>query len=313
MRHTKVSYGLDGQYSLPVEIMEKGDPSNNRAGLLSEILKRDGYFVMNQIIAPELCSEVIAAFKKEVKPFEGPLYRQISMRHVPHKLRNGLMTNAFLAIQDMHEFPEFRRQALEVIASPLAQMIIGQAIGYKPKCVETTFWESSLMGTPLHCDGDYINSIGRAVLLGAWFALEDIDPEAGRFVVVPGSHREENWGPAKDLFIEYRDRDKSATGSTRGDLKRRIDQGSLLHRALIDSGLPIIAPVLNKGAAIFWDSAVVHGTLPPAEGTSRTRYSLAGHYIPDDDALMMHGRLVEHETQTHNRMLFRSNAYPSGQ
>jgi phytanoyl-CoA hydroxylase len=307
---TDVLYGLEEKYRLPVLIQEKNEPDFNYPhGDVAKQVDELGYVIARDVIEPDLCDALIEAFKTEVKPFEGPLYRQISMMHVPHKKRHGFVTNAFLSLQDLTSFPTFRLNAIEVIAHPIVQAWVKTILREKPQLVESTFWESTLMGTPLHCDGDYINSIVKQKLIGGWFALEDIEPDAGRFLIVPKSHLLAPWGNAFDTYLAYRNFDKAATGSLREDLKQRIAQGALLHEALLESGLIVIAPRLNKGDGIFWDSRLVHGSLPPGK-EAKSRYSIAGHYIPDDDALVMHGRHIKYEVQEHHGMRLRANAYP---
>ena len=89
-------------------------------------------------------------------------------------------------------------------------------------------------------------------MLGAWFALEDIAPLAGRFVVVPRSHRlGQGDSRAATAYREFR----SQTGSNRRDngsdmrtnVKRRLEEAALLDRAILDSGLSVVAPLLEKG------------------------------------------------------------------
>jgi phytanoyl-CoA hydroxylase len=304
MQTTQIRYGLSAEYALGVAIQERSDPEFNVPAMAFGPVKqfRDlGYIIARGLVPASLCDAVVEGFRAEVKPYEGGLFRQISMLKVPHKFKNGLMTNGFLNTQDLTIFPAFRARSIEIIASPEAQRIITDVTGFPPTLVESTFWETTTVGTPLHRDGDYITSAMRDTLIAMWVALEDMNPRAGRFCLIPRSHRKEMWN---GHLAEYDHEIKIPTMSLREDLKRRFKQGAMLHKAILATDLEVIAPALNKGDAIFWDGKVVHGSLPPEEQGS-TRYSIAGHYIPNDDALIKHGRLVEFEAQTVNGMKLR--------
>ena len=146
-------------------------------------------------------------------------------------------------------------------------------------------------------------------MLGAWFALEDIAPFAGRFVVVPRSHK---LGQGSDrtsaAYREFRTRQglTSATigSDMRSNMKRRLEEAALLHRAILDAGLSVVAPTLEKGDAVFWSAGLIHGSLPP-EGSGRSRNSLTAHYIADTQALTVRGRRTDFATETHHGMKLR--------
>ena len=195
MLRTHVQYGLPPEYRLPVAIEESGDSNDASFCSYSELLKRYeqiGYAIVRQLVPLSLCDEVVAAFSREVKPFNGALLRQATARVGPHLFtRDGYMANALLSVQDLVEpcFHDFRNRAIDVIAGPHTHHVIGELLAGVPLLVESMYFESTLIGVPLHADGDYMDSDVPGTMLGAWFALEDIAPFAGRFVLVPSSHR----------------------------------------------------------------------------------------------------------------------------
>jgi phytanoyl-CoA hydroxylase len=305
MLYTQVRYGLPERHRLTVAVQEAGDKDFGESSSgAAERYMDVGYVIVRELIDPSLCDAVVTAFRQEVKPFNGPLLRQVSMRPSPHRFtQDGFVGNAFQSVQDLIRFPNFRLNAMDIIASPAAQRIVAEIMDAPPQLVDSVCWESTIMGTPLHADGDYIRS-ENGILVGSWYALEDIHPEAGRLVLLPYSHREQAWGVAAPAYREYRQTVTGATTNRRENLKRRLEEGANLHQALLDSELSLIAPQLNKGDAIFWDGRMIHGSLPPtARGLSRC--SLAAHYIPDNRALVVHGRPIEFESQSHNGMKLR--------
>jgi ectoine hydroxylase-related dioxygenase (phytanoyl-CoA dioxygenase family) len=315
MLRTHVQYGLPPEFRLPVAIEEIGDSDGESFGSYSRLLKRYeeiGYVIVRKLVPLSLCDEVVAAFSREVKPFGGSLLRQATARLGPHLFTpDGHMANALLSVHELVEpcFQDFRNRAIDVIASRRTQLVAGELLAGAPLLVESMYFESTLIGVPLHADGDYMDSDVRGAMLGAWFALEDIAPFAGRFVLVPRSHTlDKGTSGAALAYREFRNRQAvtSATITTdmKANIKRRLEEATLLHRAVSDAGLSVVAPMLNKGDAVFWSAGLVHGSLPP-ETRRFSRNSLTAHYIADTQALMIHSRRVDFSTETHHGMKLR--------
>jgi phytanoyl-CoA hydroxylase len=312
MLRTHVQYGLPSEYRLPVAIEETGDNSCESLcsdSRLKEKYDEIGYVIVRNLVPFSLCDEVVAAFSREVKPFNGSMLRQATARPGPHLFTpEGYMANGLLGVHDLEEpfFQDFKSRAIDVIASQHAQHVAGELLAGAPMLVESMYFESTLTGVPLHADGDYMNSDANDSMLGAWFALEDIAPFAGRFVLIPRSHRfNKGTGGAVAAYLEFRHRQaltSEVIGSDmRASIKRRLEEGALLHRAISDAGLSVVAPMLNKGDAVLWSAALVHGSLPP-ESRGFSRNSLTAHYIPDTQALMVHGRRADVATGTYHGM-----------
>jgi phytanoyl-CoA hydroxylase len=314
MLNRYVRSGLPLDYQLPVAIEEIGDrifDDDDHSSAL-EKYARLGYVIVAQVIQPSLCDLVVAGFREEVRQFDGPLLRQASARASPHQFSSGgFMANALLSVQDLVEpgFRQFRASAIDVIAGADTQAIVRELLKETPVLVESMFFETTLVGTPLHADGDYMDSDVPGTMVGAWFALEDIPPLSGRFVVVPGSKGlERESSNAAAVYREFRMRHAQTSASIVPDvstnLKRRLEEARLLHHAISMSGLSVIAPMLNKGDALFWSSGLIHGSLPP-ESPNLSRSSLTAHYIGDSHTFTVHGRLVDFRTETHHGMKLR--------
>lgn len=90
MLKNHVQYGLSAEYRLAVAIDEANDFGANNveySGDHSSVLvsyEEFGYVIVRKLIQPSLCDELIAAFRREVKPFSGHLLRQASARPGPH-------------------------------------------------------------------------------------------------------------------------------------------------------------------------------------------------------------------------------------
>jgi phytanoyl-CoA hydroxylase len=314
MLQTYTRYGLPPECRLPVAVQETGDVDFDESSASARKRYEDlGYVIVRKLLEPSLCDAVVAAFRQEVKPFNGPLLRQASTRVTAHLFTSdGFMANALLSVQDLVDpaFHRFRASAIDVIAGPLTQAVVCDLLADAPLLVESMFFESTLVGVPLHADGDYMDSDVPGTMLGAWFALEDIMPLAGRFVLVPRTHRlAQDTGKAAAAYREFRDRQARTSAMIGSDdkanMKHRLEEAALLHRALMECGLPLIAPMLNKGDALFWSAALVHGSLPP-ESRGLSRNSLTAHYIANSHTFMAYGKRVDFTAETHHGMRLRT-------
>jgi ectoine hydroxylase-related dioxygenase (phytanoyl-CoA dioxygenase family) len=315
MLQTHIQYGLPREYRLPVAIEETGDSNEELYTSYLSLSKRfeeNGYVIARKLVPLSLCDEVIAAFFREVKFFNGSMLRQATSRFGRHLFTpDGYIANALLGVHALAEpcLQDFRSRVIDVIAGRHSSQVAGELLASAPLLVESMYFESTLIGVPLHADGDYMDSDVHGTMLGAWFALEDIAPFAGRFVLVPRSHRlTKGTSGAALAYREFRNR-QAATSSTinsemRANIKRRLEEATLLHRAVSDAGLSVVAPKLDKGDAIFWSAGLIHGSLPP-ESRGFSRNSLTAHYIAEAHALMIHGQRVDFETEAHHGMKLR--------
>jgi phytanoyl-CoA hydroxylase len=315
MLHSYVQYGLPPEYRLTVTVEETGGSDDECFGSHRNLLNRYeeiGYVIVRKLIPLSLCDKVVAAFSQEVKPFSGYLLRQATARVAPHLFTtDGYMANALLGVHDLLEprFHDFRSRAIDVIAGQRTQRVAGELLVGTPLLIESMYFESTLVGVPLHADGDYMDSDVPGGLLGAWFALEDIAPLAGRLVLVPRSHKlGQGCDRTAAAYREFRERQALTSATVASDMKtkmkRRLEEAALLHCAISDAKLSVIAPALKKGDAVFWRAGLIHGSLPP-ESRGLSRNSLTAHYIADTQALMVHGRRADFATETHHGMKLR--------
>jgi phytanoyl-CoA hydroxylase len=228
-------------------------------------LEEHGYVVLRGVVDASHCDAVRAAFAHTVKSYPGFIYRQTTANPERNRFNeHGFVMNPILNLQSLPSAPfePLKRRALTVFAS--AQMkAVAEALFAEPaKCVQSMYFEGN-SGTWPHQDTYYLDSESVGTMVAGWFALEDIDAGAGRFFVVPGSHKiemEKNGGDVDYAF--HHDR-----------YKERV-------RALLrDSGFQFSAPYLAKGDVLLWKVRTIHGSL----ATSRpqfSRSSLTAHYIP---------------------------------
>jgi phytanoyl-CoA hydroxylase len=151
------------------------------------------------------------------------------------------------------------------------------------KLIQSMFFDKN-MATEPHQDNYYLDSFPPGRLLGCWFALEDIHVDAGRFFVIPGSHRHR--------FELTRD-------------EVRVNELYLrkVARYVRENRSRIFAPGLRKGDVLFWNAMTIHGSLKTADRRF-SRRSLTAHYMPPAALFgRLHIRLpIENESMVHDGM-----------
>jgi phytanoyl-CoA hydroxylase len=238
----------------------------------------EGWVRVDRLIPPEVCASVREAFATEVRPYDGPLMRQLTSRLEPHERSvDGWITNPVVNPHLLAQFPVFQQTETRVMrAGPLVD-VVGRLLEAEPAMLQSAYYESS-RGTRTHVD---FNPLDRdRPMIGAWIALEDIGPGAGRFEFWPGSHRipddaatrrfaELAWTSYRQAFVEL----APATAEPEAQ--------ALLAQILVAHRLVRKAPPLRAGDALFWTNRLLHGSAPPRPGGG-TRCSLLFHFVELD-------------------------------
>ncbi len=225
----------------------------------------EGYVIARDLVAGALCARALAAFAAEVKPYRGHLYRQSTSgnpeRHV--FTDHGYLLNPILNIQSLRQsrFPRFRAAGLEILTNPELHEAVAAILGEPAKLVQSMYFEGN-SATWAHQDAYYLDSAGAGGLIGAWIALEDIAPGAGRFYVYPQSHLIDLAPNRGELDIAFHhDR-----------YKQHVLEVIAAH------GLTRRAPALRRGDVLFWSAKTIHGSLETTE-PQHSRSSITAHLL----------------------------------
>lgn len=238
----------------------------------------EGYVVVRGLMDPEQCDKAHEAFEREVKPSNSFIYRQATANPERHVFNDrGFMLNS---IQNVHcvdpkRFPEFRRLGRDVVTSPRVQAVL-QALYDEPgKLVQSMYFEGN-QATWAHQDSYYLDSEKIGAMVGAWFAIEEIKPGAGRFFVYPKSH-------LFDMAKNGGDFDIAFNHSRYKELVKRIIE---------EQGFECRAPALAKGDVLFWAAKTIHGSLETFQ-PQFSRRSFTGHYIPDSHRFLQFQSIIK--------------------
>lgn len=240
---------------------EDAYPALEDGAALRAYFERTGFVVLRRALPPAMCEAARLAFLREALPDRRAYFkRHASGRYERHVYTEyGHMKHPILNLQDIpgRRYPEFRQRGLELLTQLPVQRAMQALFGEPGRLVHTMYFDGN-QTTWAHRDGDYFDSAEAGRMVGIWIAAEDIHPDAGRFYVVPGSHRQRG--------AVHADPNGRAYKTAMADFVR-------------NGPLDCVAPVLRQGDAILWAAWTVHGSLPSADAR-QSRRSFTGHYLP---------------------------------
>lgn len=221
-----------------------------------------GYYVARQLAPASLVDRLAEIYSEQIKPSVTPMLRQ-NTNVEPNELTEHGHVKQPLLDPHIHltgDMAKFKDAILDVACC--AEILEGlRTITLRPDhhLQQIMLFEQSY--TPPHQDWAYLDSFPTGCLTAAWVALEDIDPTATRFFVVPGSQnfdqefpRDWVWGSPRYL--------EAMVEVLQNDYKDQIT-----------------VPDMKKGDVLFWTSSLIHGSIEGAD-LRKSRLSLTAHYIP---------------------------------
>jgi ectoine hydroxylase-related dioxygenase (phytanoyl-CoA dioxygenase family) len=125
---------------------------------------------------------------------------------------------------------------------------------------------------PLHSDYVHFGTLPELNLVGAWIALEDINPRSGPLQVVPGSHK-------MDIF-EYIQLVDSLPKKLTDVKKQYTLYENWVRDEIKKRKLKPITPKLKKGQCILWAANLLHGS-PDCQDSTLSRKSQVTHWTFD--------------------------------
>ena len=226
-----------------------------------ECYDQDGYYIFEKLVPDQLIDNLLNLYKSEILDSKSHFFRQSSNRWERNKINEfGYCEESFLNVHDYPNYPAFDEAIKQIICSPQVREALTQITGSPEHNLMQSMLFDLNAATPAHQDWYYLDSMPSGHLLAGWFALEDIHEEAGRFHVLPKSHRVE---------LDLTDDEKASNTPYMKKLKEYVE----LHQNEIN------APALKKGDVLFWNSGTVHGSLKTTN-PKYSRKSLTAHYLP---------------------------------
>lgn len=225
-----------------------------------ECYESTGYYICRKLIPADWIDELVEYYKRDIVPSKVPFFRQNTSRYERNNINaHGYVTQSFLDIHEYRKFPDFSRCAMRIYTSDIVQDALKEITGFRSfNLMQTMLFDANTETWP-HQDWWYLDSVPNGHLLAGWFALEDIDERAGRFYILPRSQTVDLHSDTPDLpHTQW-------IARMRTYVVQHADQ--------------LYAPALQKGDVLFWNSRVIHGSLPTLDPRF-SRRSLTAHYMP---------------------------------
>jgi phytanoyl-CoA hydroxylase len=237
--------------------------------MLNKLKKKyleDGYCVVRNLIPKKTIKEYLATFEKKIIKSKTALTLPLmnAQKLLKVDIKNNVMQSV---IADIHQI-NLVRSDLSTLASNALKIILHDNIFKTLKVLHNENKYNLLMsmffdqnaGTPAHCDNYYLDSMPSGNLTAAWIACENIDTRAGRFFVVPKSNH---------LNIKL----------TEEEILDPNKYEKKIYKLIKKNKFKIIAPALNIGDVLFWNSNTIHGSNKTISNVF-TRKSFTAHFIP---------------------------------
>lgn len=254
----------------------------------SAYLREQGYVVIRGIIQKEICTRINATVASELAQYRGFLYRQATGYPEVNQFNDrGFIMNPLLNVQDVPsgDLGRFRAASLEALTWPYVQDFLKTHFAEPGKLVQSMYFQGNT-ATWAHQDTYYLDAETIGTMVAGWFALEDIRPGAGRFFVYPKSHLIDVRKNGGDFDIAF----------------NHERYKKLVIEIVKESGIECVAPALQKGDVLFWNSKTIHGSLETLQ-PEFSRSSLTAHYIPESERFLQYqARIKSLRLRYHNGM-----------
>jgi hypothetical protein len=161
-------------------------------------------------------------------------------------------------------------EALDILCHPSIQSAFEDLNKGIALHIDIPYWVSTEKNW--HQDAVLANPIAGDNYLGVWVALEDVDPDAGPFEMIPGSHL---W----DLDFEsiYLSPENNFSPRNEEEKNKKPVHIVLEEEMIKRNSTEIVSFTAEKGDVLIWHGRLIHrGSMP--NNKNLTRKSLIGHY-----------------------------------
>lgn len=241
-------------------------PATQGQRALARSFHRDGYLVLEDWVAPELCDRIVA----DSEGFYDPRAEYPDLPpQVVTLLKQGLEQAHSCRVQDAWWVSE----AVKALAcAPRILELLQFLYQRAPIPFQTlSFPVGSEQAT--HADTIHFDSIPSMFMCGVWVALQDVGPDDGPVFYHPGSHklpvvRMEQLG----RLVQ---RDGNGGVASGDNYDRYLEYVRLVEQSL---GAPARRLEVKKGTVLIWSANLLHGgSCIDAPGNSR--HSQVTHYF----------------------------------
>ncbi len=215
-------------------------------------LKDVGFAILSRLISDHDCDLVNSDFER------------FCAENPEHSREFTLASGNHSRLYNLHQESQITRKVAlnPVIMSLLDTLFTGRA------ALNSTLYFEESSEQQIHRDTPFFTAEPfRGEFVGVWFALEDVQPDAGPLVYLPAGHR-------LNFDMEEVKRDAAHVGEM---FRRYCTQIETDARA---RGIEVRQAILKKGDVAIWHPELPHGG-SAIRRPGKTRRSLVAHYMPE--------------------------------
>ncbi|MFN7942776.1 MAG: phytanoyl-CoA dioxygenase family protein [Thermoanaerobaculia bacterium] len=240
-----------------------GELSAAQSANLRHFVER-GYLVFRPAISDSLLAAIVSDLDRlwlEQPPYVAFAYHSLLTRFSGHDEGSRKPS---CRIADLHAFSD---AALALYLEPEIHAYVAWIFGEPAVATQSLTFEWGSQQA-LHRDPIHVQMARPAHLLAAWIALEDISPDCGPLVYVPGSHRLPYFQFEPGRYVHDHQKD-GVDGIRRA---QAFDEERC--RA---AGLTLEPLTCKRGEVLIWHHSLLHGGSYPKD-PALTRKSFVVHY-----------------------------------
>jgi phytanoyl-CoA hydroxylase len=258
---------------------KKGEVGAEQAEKLRSFVDR-GYLTFDAGLPPRVFAEVAADLERVWRD------RPADLTYSPHgPLRSFAYADPARDRRPSYRIADLHAHSQAALAIYLWRPIfdyVERILGQPAVATQSLYFEYGSQQA-LHRDPVFVQTRPPSHLVAAWVALEDISPQSGPLVYVPGSHRL----PYYQLAPGYHRFDESRYGEREADAMAAFDREQVQAHGLGSESL-----ACPRGEVLLWHSSLLHGGSAVAD-PSRTRNSFVIHFSTLAGYKLRRERLVE--------------------
>jgi len=222
-----------------------------------------GYVVIENLLAHAKIQELINNYEEIKRSKTFVFFSQDTHLPTQPKLTpEGFIENSMLNPADLKLWPQFSIAVENCLVDEHVIAVLDMLSGASDHVMMQNMFFDKSTGTVEHQDHYYLDADPPGKMIAAWYALEDIQEDAGCFFVLPGSH--------KGKVIE---RDNGSNFSDHDSFVKSINN------LILEGNYEYRSFPLNKGDVIFWHPYTIHGAFNN-QNPHHSRKSLTAHYHP---------------------------------
>ncbi|MFZ1747400.1 MAG: phytanoyl-CoA dioxygenase family protein [Nitrospirales bacterium] len=242
-------------------------------GMAREMIT-EGFTILKGAIEPGLCDAVVDDYQRYLER-----NKKYADQYIDAKGRHNRLVNFHMSSEN----------AMKIGCHDEIMRVLDYLFGYKAGIYTSLTFE---YGTeqPIHRDAPFFHTFPVNYFVGAWCALEDIEPDAGPLMYVPGGHR----FPCDQHAIYRRVRAENPEQPDDWVVRHALEAyyGEVIARS---GGIgETRQAVLQKGDVAIWHPQLPHGGAP-AINPQKTRRSVVFHCAPEALQVYQHDVFFQYE------------------